>query len=243
VRGVPTSQASADLARQLGIALVTLDEVETLDAPSTAPTRWIRARPDQGLRAPWCREIVAASAKKFVVLSGPEKLVPQTGTPASCRWRWCRSAQRWAAPAARPGLRGGTAAARRPGPSSRTTATTSSTRACRRWSGRGTGARGRRIPGVVGTGLFVGLAHTILVQHADRVEVRAYGCDFPLVDPRRERRGVALPTRRGVAISRGRAQHTPGRDPRGVRPRRGRSSVCRLIAATPPGSANAKRTL
>src|SRR5207244_7759571 len=31
VRGVPTSQVSADLARQLGIPLTTLDEVDVLD--------------------------------------------------------------------------------------------------------------------------------------------------------------------------------------------------------------------
>ena len=31
IRGIPTSQASADLARQLGIPLTTLDEVEAID--------------------------------------------------------------------------------------------------------------------------------------------------------------------------------------------------------------------
>ena len=30
----------------------------------------------------------------------------------------------------------------------------------------------RAIPGVVGTGLFLGMAHVVMIQHDDRVEVR-----------------------------------------------------------------------
>jgi ribose 5-phosphate isomerase A len=30
----------------------------------------------------------------------------------------------------------------------------------------------RSIPGVVGTGLFLGMAHVVLIQHGDRVEER-----------------------------------------------------------------------
>jgi ribose 5-phosphate isomerase A len=30
----------------------------------------------------------------------------------------------------------------------------------------------RAIPGVVGTGLFLGMAHTVLIQHGSEVEVR-----------------------------------------------------------------------
>jgi len=40
VRGVPTSTASADQARALGIPLVELDGNVELDLTSTAPTRW-----------------------------------------------------------------------------------------------------------------------------------------------------------------------------------------------------------
>jgi ribose 5-phosphate isomerase A len=81
VRGVPTSQATADLAGQLGIPLTTLTEVETLDvcvdgADEVDP----RLNLIKGYGRALVREkIVAASARQLVILVTPEKLVPRLG--------------------------------------------------------------------------------------------------------------------------------------------------------------------
>lgn len=82
VRGVPTSEESARLARQLGIPLTTLDEVETLDLDVDGADE---VDPHCNLVKGWggalVREkIVAAASRRFVVLVGPEKLVPALGT-------------------------------------------------------------------------------------------------------------------------------------------------------------------
>jgi len=82
IRGVPTSQASDTLARQLGIPLVTLGEVEQLDididgADEVDP----QLNLVKGLGGALVREkIVAASSRKLVILVGPEKLSPVLGT-------------------------------------------------------------------------------------------------------------------------------------------------------------------
>ena len=75
VRGVPTSQASATLARELGIPLVTLDEVESLDltvdgADEVDP----QLNLIKGYGAALVREkIVAAASKRLVILVGDGK--------------------------------------------------------------------------------------------------------------------------------------------------------------------------
>lgn len=81
VRGVPTSIASAKLASELGIPLVTLEEVGQLDltvdgADEVDP----QCNLIKGLGGALVREkIVAASAKRLVILVGMEKLVPVLG--------------------------------------------------------------------------------------------------------------------------------------------------------------------
>lgn len=81
IRGVPTSQATADLAAELGIPLATLDEAPSLDvafdgADEVDPSLDLI----KGYGGALVREkIVAASAKRFVVLVGSEKLVPVLG--------------------------------------------------------------------------------------------------------------------------------------------------------------------
>ena len=82
VRGVPTSKASEELARQLQIPLVGLDQVETIDVAVDGADE---VDPDcnmiKGYGGALVREkIVAAAAKKLVILVGPEKLVPQLGS-------------------------------------------------------------------------------------------------------------------------------------------------------------------
>lgn len=81
VRGVPTSQASADLAKKLGIPVVTLEEAGELDLAFDGADE---VDPDlnliKGYGGALVREkIVAASARKFVVLVGEGKLVSYLG--------------------------------------------------------------------------------------------------------------------------------------------------------------------
>jgi ribose 5-phosphate isomerase A len=82
VRGVPTSRATAELAGQLGIPLTTLAEVEALDLDVDGADE---VDPHLDLikgygRALVREKIVAASARQLVILVTPEKLVPRLGT-------------------------------------------------------------------------------------------------------------------------------------------------------------------
>ncbi len=82
IRGVPTSRDSEKLALQLGILLTTLDDVEAIDwavdgADEVDPTGNLI----KGYGGALVREkIVAASARRFLILVGPEKLVPVLGS-------------------------------------------------------------------------------------------------------------------------------------------------------------------
>lgn len=81
VRGVPTSEASADLARNLGIPLVSLEEGGVLDLAFDGADE-VDPQLDliKGYGGALVREkIVAASARRFIVLVGEEKLVPLLG--------------------------------------------------------------------------------------------------------------------------------------------------------------------
>jgi ribose 5-phosphate isomerase A len=84
VAGVPTSEATAELARQLGIPLATLDERPRLDlaidgADEIDPALCLI----KGLGGALLREkIVAASARRFLVIADETKLVAQLGTRA-----------------------------------------------------------------------------------------------------------------------------------------------------------------
>jgi len=81
VTGVPTSEATAGLARRLGIPLARLEEVESLDITFDGADE-VDDRLDviKGYGAAMVREkIVAASSQQLVILIGPEKLVRQLG--------------------------------------------------------------------------------------------------------------------------------------------------------------------
>jgi ribose 5-phosphate isomerase A len=81
VVGVPTSEATAELARSLGIPLARLDEVDRLDVTFDGADE-VDPQLDliKGYGAAMVREkIVAASSNQLVILVGPEKLVDQLG--------------------------------------------------------------------------------------------------------------------------------------------------------------------
>jgi ribose 5-phosphate isomerase A len=81
VRGVPTSQNTAQLAVQLGIPLVGLDEVDEIAlAVDGADEVDPQLNLIKGLGGALVREkIVAAASRRLVILVGQEKLVPVLG--------------------------------------------------------------------------------------------------------------------------------------------------------------------
>ena len=82
VQGVPTSEETASLARQEGIPLLTLAEAGLLDltvdgADEVDPNLDLI----KGYGRAFVREkIVAASSRRLIIVVGDEKLVPQLGT-------------------------------------------------------------------------------------------------------------------------------------------------------------------
>jgi ribose 5-phosphate isomerase A len=81
VRGVPTSEETADLARQVGIPLTTLSEVDSLDLTIDGADE-VDANLDliKGYGRAMVREkVVAASSRGLVILVGEEKLVARLG--------------------------------------------------------------------------------------------------------------------------------------------------------------------
>jgi len=81
VRGVPTSNASGALARELGIEVVTLADAERLDvAFDGADEVDPRLNLIKGYGGAMVREkVVAQAARRFVVLVGTEKMVKRLG--------------------------------------------------------------------------------------------------------------------------------------------------------------------
>jgi ribose 5-phosphate isomerase A len=82
VRGLPTSESSAELARQLRIPLTSFDEIDAIDvAVDGADEVDPQCNLIKGYGGALVREkIVATAAKKFIVIVGPEKLVPVLGS-------------------------------------------------------------------------------------------------------------------------------------------------------------------
>jgi ribose 5-phosphate isomerase A len=82
VRGVPTSNRSAELARRVNIEVISLEEAPRLDiafdgADEVAPDLSLT----KGLGGALLRErVVAYEAEQFIVLVTPEKLVPRLGS-------------------------------------------------------------------------------------------------------------------------------------------------------------------
>lgn len=81
VQGVPTSEETADLAREQGIPLLTLDEAGTL-ALTVDGADEVDPRMDliKGYGRAFVREkVVAACSRRLIIVVGQEKLVPQLG--------------------------------------------------------------------------------------------------------------------------------------------------------------------
>jgi ribose 5-phosphate isomerase A len=85
VRGVPTSKRTDELANELGVPLVGLDEVEVIDidvdgADEVDPSLdLIKGHGGALLR----ERVVASVSKRFVILAGEEKMVPRLGARMS----------------------------------------------------------------------------------------------------------------------------------------------------------------
>jgi ribose 5-phosphate isomerase A len=174
VRGVPTSKASEQLARQLGIPLVGLDEVEAIDVDVDGADE---VDPDcnliKGYGGALVREkIVAVASRRLIILVGPEKLVPKLGShgilPVEvipfavplCTRRLavlgCRAQPRFHA--GKPFI----------------TDNGNQILDCRVQpidQPQELDRAIRDLPGVVGTGLFLGLPVTALVQRGEQVEL------------------------------------------------------------------------
>lgn len=82
IQGIPTSKRSEELARRENITLVTLEEIDRIDvafdgADEVTPELYLT----KGLGGALLRErVVAYEAEVFIVLVTPEKLVDQLGT-------------------------------------------------------------------------------------------------------------------------------------------------------------------
>lgn len=176
IRGIPTSAATAERARLLGIPLTTLEDVEEIDVTVDGADE---VSPDldliKGLGGAMVREkIVAAASKRLIIVVGPGKEVAKLGgrgvlpvevvpfALAFCRRRLERLGLSPTLRAAGDGatfvsdngnyiLDCGVNAIDDP---------------------QALEARINDIPGIVGTGLFLGMAQTVLVQDGDAVKVR-----------------------------------------------------------------------
>jgi ribose 5-phosphate isomerase A len=171
VRGVPTSDATAGLARELGIPLTTLDEIGELDitfdgADEVAPDLNLI----KGYGGALVREkIVAASSKRFVILVGREKVVKALGEHGKLPVEVVP----FGLPLARRKLAGlGCPPVLRldPGGSPYITDNGNPILDCKVGPIPDAAALERAIlgiPGVVGTGLFIDMAETVLIQEED----------------------------------------------------------------------------
>jgi len=177
VRGVPTSEASADLAQQLGIPLVDFDAIEAIDvdvdgADEVDP----HCNLIKGYGGALVREkIVAAASRKLVILVGPEKIVPVLGS----RGKLPIEVLPFAVPLARRRLLalGCEPVIRTDEPHGNPHVTDNGNyifdcRIAPLAAPAELELAIRAIPGVLGTGLFLQMADVVLIQHDSSVEVR-----------------------------------------------------------------------
>jgi ribose 5-phosphate isomerase A len=176
VRGVPTSEATAALARGLGIKLASPDDVEAIDVAVDGADE-VDPRGDliKGYGGALVREkVVAALARRFVVLVGAEKLVPVLGS----RGRLPVEVVPFAAQACRRRLEAlGLPADLRTADGRPVVSDNGNLLVDCRVGPIADPAdlesRLRAIPGVVGTGLFVGMAPTVLMWDGARCRMLA----------------------------------------------------------------------
>ena len=175
MRGVPTSQSTADLASELGIPLTTLDDVETIDiAIDGADEVDPQLNLIKGLGGALVREkIVAAAARRLVILVGPEKLVSQLGERGTLpvevvpfALSYCRRKLE---------SLGYASIERRKKGHLFTSDNGNQILDCRippLSDPAGLEQAIRAIPGVVGTGLFLGMADTVVVDRGSKAEIQ-----------------------------------------------------------------------
>jgi ribose 5-phosphate isomerase A len=176
VTGVPTSEATAELARSLDIPLARLEEVGTLDVTFDGADE-VDDRLDviKGYGAAMLREkIVAESSDQLVILVGPEKLVKNLGE----RGRLPIEVLPFGEALVRRELaRLDLDCELRVDTSSRTVVTDNGN-----WildaklvpplAAPALEAAFVAIPGVLGTGFFLGMADAVIVGNGDAVEIR-----------------------------------------------------------------------
>jgi ribose 5-phosphate isomerase A len=174
IRGIPTSQETADLATRGGIPLTTFDEVDRIDATFDGADE---VDPELNLIKGWggalVREkIVASASQRLVILVGDEKLVSRLGDRGklpvevvSFGLSVCRRKLTELGIASQP---------RAAGDKLFVTDNGNYILDCQVSAikdPRELEIQLHAIPGVVGTGLFLGMADTVLVQTGDRVKV------------------------------------------------------------------------
>jgi ribose 5-phosphate isomerase A len=179
IRGVPTSQSSADLARRLNIPLTTLEDVDSLDIDFDGSDEVDpQLQLIKGLGGALVREkIVAAASKRFVVLVGSEKLVPKLGANPHKQSVLPVEVVPYGLPLVRRKL---TALGYPPSPREKDGKLFVSDNGnyildCRLQPIADPLALEQQIksiPGVVDTGLFLNMADVVLVQDGDKVDVR-----------------------------------------------------------------------
>lgn len=174
IRGVPTSAASEALARSLGIPLTTLDEVDAIDVAVDGADEVDPAlNLIKGLGGALVREkVVASAARLFIVVVGPEKLVEKLGARGKLPVEvvpfaagYCRRRLASMGMDASPRMAGGGLY------HSDNLNDILDARVAAIDDPPALDLALRAIPGVVGTGLFLGMAHAVLVEDGDGVRV------------------------------------------------------------------------
>lgn len=174
IRGVPTSRATRRLAVSLGIPLIGLDEAVRLDlavdGADEVDPEWNLIKGHGGAMA---RErVVAAAASRFVVLVGPEKLSSRLGTVRSVPVEVLP----FAAPVVLRSLEalGARTRIRTAEGGTRYRTDNGNLLLLARFGAipdpAGLHDRIRRIPGVLDSGLFAGMADLVLIEGKDRPE-------------------------------------------------------------------------
>jgi ribose 5-phosphate isomerase A len=175
VRGVATSEATASLARSLKIPLVTLDEVARVDvAVDGADEVDPRGELIKGYGGALLREkVVATSAARALILVGAEKCVPVLGTRGRLPLEVLPFA--WGSVRRRLEALGLAAAPRRHEGRVQTSDNGNWLVDCEVGplsDPAGLDRALHAIPGVLETGLFLGLCAAIAVERPDGVEIR-----------------------------------------------------------------------
>jgi ribose 5-phosphate isomerase A len=179
VQGVPTSQKSADMARQLGIPLTTLEAVQavvdvTVDGVDEFDPQLNLIK---GLGGALVREkIVAAASRQLIILAGPDDLDRKRSPVLGTRGVLPVEVVPFGLPLCQRRLAdlGYPSDLRMAGDRPFLTDNGNFVLDCRIPPLPDPAEMERKllaIPGVVDTGLFLGMAHAVLVQSDNRVEV------------------------------------------------------------------------